>query len=50
VIPHLDNGDKDFAIQNCKKSLQLNPNTANRTEMLKKLTAPELGHQDWLSG
>ena len=34
---YLTNGDKELAIQNYKKSLELNPNNANATEALKKL-------------
>ncbi len=34
---YLANGDKELAIQNYKKSLELNPNNANATEALKKL-------------
>ena len=34
---YMVNGDKELAIQNYKKSLELNPNNANATEALKKL-------------
>jgi hypothetical protein len=33
----MDNGDKELAIQNYKKSLELNPKNDNGTAMLKKL-------------
>jgi hypothetical protein len=35
----MNNGDKDLAIQNYKKSLDLNPDNRNGAEMLKKLQA-----------
>jgi tetratricopeptide (TPR) repeat protein len=34
---YMVNGDKELAVQNYKKSLELNPNNANATEALKKL-------------
>jgi CubicO group peptidase (beta-lactamase class C family) len=34
---YMDNGDKELAIQNYKKSLELNPKNDNGTAMLKKL-------------
>jgi Beta-lactamase/Tetratricopeptide repeat len=34
---YMINNDRDLAIQNYKKSLELNPNNTNATEMLKKL-------------
>jgi tetratricopeptide (TPR) repeat protein len=34
---YMKNGDKELAIQNYKKSLELNPHNANATAMLKKL-------------
>jgi CubicO group peptidase (beta-lactamase class C family) len=34
---YMDNGDKDLAIQNYKKSLDLNPSNSNGKDMLKKL-------------
>jgi CubicO group peptidase (beta-lactamase class C family) len=37
---YMTNGDKDLAIANYKKSLQLNPQNSNGAEMLKKLEAP----------
>jgi hypothetical protein len=37
---YMDNGDKDLAIANYQKSLQLNPSNKNAVEMLKKLNAP----------
>jgi CubicO group peptidase (beta-lactamase class C family) len=37
---YMTNGDKDLAIANYKKSLELNPANSNATEMLKKLGAP----------
>jgi tetratricopeptide (TPR) repeat protein len=36
---YMDNGDKELAIRNYQKSLQLNPSNANGTEVLKKLKA-----------
>jgi tetratricopeptide (TPR) repeat protein len=33
----MKNGDKDLAIQNYKKSLELNPENNNAVEMLKRL-------------
>jgi CubicO group peptidase (beta-lactamase class C family) len=36
---YMNNGDKHLAIQNYKKSLDLNPNNTNGAEMLKKLEA-----------
>lgn len=36
---YMDDGDKDLAIQNYEKSLQLNPDNRNGLEMLKKLKA-----------
>lgn len=36
---YMDHGDKDLAIQNYKKSLELNPKNTNGTEKLKQLTA-----------
>jgi tetratricopeptide (TPR) repeat protein len=38
---YMDNGDKEPAIANYRKSLQLNPANKNAEEMLKKLTAPQ---------
>jgi CubicO group peptidase (beta-lactamase class C family) len=37
---YMTNGDKDLAIANYKKSLELNPANSNAAEMLKKLEAP----------
>jgi cytochrome c-type biogenesis protein CcmH/NrfG len=34
---YMVNGDKELAIQNYKKSLELNPQNSNATAMLKKL-------------
>ena len=34
---YMNNGDKKLAIKNYKKSLKLNPDNNNATEMLKKL-------------
>jgi tetratricopeptide (TPR) repeat protein len=36
---YMDHGDKDLAIQNYKKSLELNPKNTNGTEKLKQLSA-----------
>jgi imidazolonepropionase-like amidohydrolase len=36
---YMANGDKDLAIKNYKKSLELNPKNTNAVEMLKKLAA-----------
>jgi tetratricopeptide (TPR) repeat protein len=36
---YMDNGDKDPAIKNYKKSLELDPTNANAVEMLRKLNA-----------
>ena len=36
---NMANGDKELAIANYKKSLELNPGNRNATQMLKKLTA-----------
>jgi CubicO group peptidase (beta-lactamase class C family) len=36
---YMNNGDRDLAIQNYKKSLELNPDNSNGREMLKKLEA-----------
>jgi CubicO group peptidase (beta-lactamase class C family) len=36
---YMNNGDRDLAIQNYKKSLELNPDNSNGKEMLKKLEA-----------
>lgn len=33
----MTNGDKELAVSNYKKSLELNPNNTNAEEMLKKL-------------
>jgi hypothetical protein len=33
----MTNGDKELAIENYKKSLDLNPHNSNAREMLKKL-------------
>jgi cytochrome c-type biogenesis protein CcmH/NrfG len=37
---YMDNGDKQLAIENYQKSIQLNPSNKNAVEMLKKLNAP----------
>jgi tetratricopeptide (TPR) repeat protein len=37
---YVDNGDKELAIKNYEKSVQLNPKNTNGIEMLKKLKAP----------
>ena len=37
---YMDNGDKQLAIENYRKSLQLDPANKNAPEMLKKLMAP----------
>ena len=37
---YMDNGDKELAIANYQKSLQLDPANTNAVEMLKKLMAP----------
>jgi cytochrome c-type biogenesis protein CcmH/NrfG len=37
---YMNNGEKDPAIKNYQKSLQLNPKNVNAVEMLKKLNAP----------
>lgn len=37
---YIDNGDKQLAIANYQKSLQLDPANKNALEMLKKLGAP----------
>jgi tetratricopeptide (TPR) repeat protein len=37
---YMTNGDKDLAIANYKKSLEINPANSNAAEMLKKLEAP----------
>jgi Tfp pilus assembly protein PilF len=36
---YMDHGDRDLAIQNYRKSLELNPANANGTKMLQKLLA-----------
>jgi tetratricopeptide (TPR) repeat protein len=36
---YMDNGDRDLAIANYQKSLQLNPSNKNAAEMLKKLNS-----------
>jgi CubicO group peptidase (beta-lactamase class C family) len=36
----MKNGNKELAIENYKKSLELNPNNSNAEDMLKKLTSP----------
>ena len=36
---HMINGDKELAIKNYEKSLELDPSNANAAEMLKKLKA-----------
>ena len=36
---YTDHGDRDLAIQNYRKSLELNPNNANGVKMLEKLSA-----------
>lgn len=36
---YMDNGDKELAIQNYEKSIQINPNNANGIKMLAKLKA-----------
>jgi imidazolonepropionase-like amidohydrolase len=38
---YMDHGDKDLAIQNYKKSIELNPNNVNGKEKLKQLTTPQ---------
>lgn len=38
---YMDNGDKELAITNYRKSLELNPANKNAVEMLKRLTAPQ---------
>jgi tetratricopeptide (TPR) repeat protein len=35
----MENGDKELAIQYYKKALELNPDSANAVEMLKRLQA-----------
>jgi hypothetical protein len=35
----MDHGDRDLAIQNHRKSLDLNPSNANGAKMLQKLSA-----------
>ncbi|HEV2297513.1 MAG TPA: amidohydrolase family protein [Candidatus Acidoferrales bacterium] len=37
---YMDDGDKERAIKNYKKSLELNPSNSNAVEKLKKLSAP----------
>jgi tetratricopeptide (TPR) repeat protein len=37
---YMANGEKELAIANCKKSLELNPQNKNAIEMLKKLEQP----------
>lgn len=37
---YMDNGDKQLAIDNYQKSIQLDPSNKNAVEMLKKLSAP----------
>jgi tetratricopeptide (TPR) repeat protein len=37
---YMANGEKELAIANYKKSLELNPSNTNATEMLKKLSGP----------
>ena len=37
---YLSNNERELAIQNYKKSLELNPNNANATEALKRLAKP----------
>jgi imidazolonepropionase-like amidohydrolase len=37
---YMNNGEKDLAIKNYRKSMQLNPKNLNAVEMLKKLNAP----------
>ena len=37
IESHLGHGDKELAIENYKKSLELNPNNENAVEMLKRL-------------
>jgi Flp pilus assembly protein TadD len=34
---YMKNGDRELAIQNYKKSLELNPNNTNAVEMMKRL-------------
>ena len=36
---YMDHGDRDLAIQNYRKSLELNPGNTNATKMLQKLSA-----------
>jgi imidazolonepropionase-like amidohydrolase len=38
---YMDHGDKNLAIQNYKKSLELNPRNTNGAEKLRQLTAPK---------
>ena len=37
---YMENGEKELAIANFKKSLEMNPQNNNAVEMLKKLEAP----------
>ena len=37
---YMNNGDKELAIKNYKKSLELNPQNTNAVDMLKKLDVP----------
>jgi Tfp pilus assembly protein PilF len=37
---YMDHGDKELAIQNYKKSLEVDPKNANAVNKLKQLTAP----------
>jgi imidazolonepropionase-like amidohydrolase len=41
---YMDHGDKQLAIQNYKKSLDLNPANLNAVEKLKQLNAPDSAH------
>ena len=40
MFPYMDDGDKQQAILNCQRSLQLDPKNGHSVKMLKKLNAP----------
>jgi acetyl esterase/lipase/TolA-binding protein len=44
---YMNNGDKELAIQNYKKSLELNPKNTNAVPMLEKLGAPLSAETIW---
>jgi acetyl esterase/lipase len=44
---YMDNGDRELAVQNYRKSLELNPKNTNAVQMLEKLSAPLPAETIW---